>query len=71
MNTGRSVALETRLLEFADLCCEAPLEGAMGDVAYDLIRQAAAQIASDRKRIASCPARGSMHGCPNDGEAFR
>jgi hypothetical protein len=65
MSEERSAALETRLLEFADLCCETPLAGGMGDVAYDLIRQAVAQIASDRQRIASCPARTSMHGCPN------
>ena len=64
MSTERSVALEKRLLEFADLCCETPLEGAAGDVAYDLIRQAAAQIASDRLRLQSCPAKHSMHGCP-------
>lgn len=65
LNTERSVALETRLSEFADLCCETPLNGAMGDVAYNLLRQAAAQIASDRQRLASCPAKTSMHGCPN------
>jgi len=65
MSIERRRALEARLLGFADLCCENPIPGEMGDVAYELIRQAAAQIASDRKRIEECPARYSMHGCPN------
>ncbi|MXO67806.1 hypothetical protein GRI72_03030 [Altererythrobacter marinus] len=62
---GRTVALETRLLEFVDLCWENPLGGdEERDVAYGLIRQAAAEIASLRQRIEQCPARHSMHGCP-------
>jgi hypothetical protein len=35
----------------ADLACATPLQGDLGDVAYDLLRQAAAQIASDAKRL--------------------
>lgn len=45
-------ALIVRLGAFADLLCQEPLPGASGDVAYDLLRQAAAQIASDRQHIA-------------------
>lgn len=61
---GRTLALESRLSEFADLCSGTFLEGPAGDVAYDLIRQAAAEIASLRQRIEQCSARYSMHGCP-------
>jgi hypothetical protein len=50
---ARRAALIERLSTTADLCCATPLAGDLGDVAYDLLRQAAAQIASDRQRIAS------------------
>ena len=48
----RRGALVERLGTFADLLCQAPLPGDAGDVAYELIRQAAAQIASDRQQLA-------------------
>ena len=50
---ARRSALIERLSTTADLCCATPLAGDLGDVAYDLLRQAAAQIASDRQRIAA------------------
>lgn len=49
----RRAALIERIGTVADLACSKPLEGELGDVAYDLLRQAAAQIASDRKRISA------------------
>lgn len=49
----RREALIERISMIADLCCENPLEGECGDVAYDLLRQAAAQIGSDRQAIAA------------------
>lgn len=52
----RRAALVERLSTVADLACQTPLAGDLGDVAYDLLRQAAAQIASDRKHIASLSA---------------
>lgn len=48
----RRVALIERLGTIADLCSQTPLSGDLGDVAYDLLRQAAAQISSDRLRLA-------------------
>lgn len=45
-------ALEERMLKAADLCCETPLPGPLGDFAYDLLKQGAAQIASDRRIFA-------------------
>jgi len=48
----RSLALIERLGTVADLACSKPLAGELGDVAYDLLRQAAAQISSDRLRLA-------------------
>lgn len=48
----RREALVERLLKVADLCCDNPLPGELGDVAYDLLREAAARIASDRLRFA-------------------
>jgi len=50
---ARRVALIERLGTFGDLLSSDPLEGEKGDVAYDLIRQAAAQISSDRQRLAA------------------
>jgi hypothetical protein len=47
----RRTALIERLGTIADLACTTPLPGELGDVAYDLLRQAAAQIASDRLHI--------------------
>lgn len=49
----RRVALVERLSVIADLCCENPLGGPQGDVAYELLRQAAAQIASDRQALST------------------
>lgn len=49
---ARRGALVERLGTVADLLCENPLPGDIGDAAYGLLRQAAAQIASDRKRLA-------------------
>ena len=49
----RREALIERISMIADLCCENPLEGECGDVAYDLLRQAAAQIGSDRQALAA------------------
>ncbi len=54
-------ALIERLGTFADLLGTDPLPGDTGDVAYDLLRQAAAQISSDRLRIAALRAK------PDDG----
>lgn len=51
----RRYALIERISTFADGLCSDPLPGAQGDVAYDLLRQAAAQISSDRKALASKP----------------
>ncbi len=48
----RRAALVERIGTIADLACGKPLEGELGDIAYDLLRQAAAQIASDRLRLA-------------------
>jgi hypothetical protein len=48
----RRAALIERLGVIADLLCGSPLEGEMGDIAYDLLRQAAAQISSDKLRLA-------------------
>lgn len=47
----RRLALIERLGTVADLACQTPLPGELGDVAYDLLRQAAAQISSDRLRF--------------------
>lgn len=47
----RRKALIERLGTIADLMCEKPLEGELGDVAYDLLREAAARISSDRLRF--------------------
>jgi hypothetical protein len=47
----RASALIERLGTFADLLVSDPLEGPKGGVAYDLLREAAAQISSDRLRI--------------------
>jgi hypothetical protein len=49
---ARRVALIERIGTIADQACSAPLAGELGDVAYDLLRQAAAQISSDRQHIA-------------------
>lgn len=49
----RRSALIERIGTIADLACEKPLQGELGDVAYDLLRQAAAQISSDRKALAA------------------
>ena len=48
---ARRTALIERLGTFADMCSVSPLPGDAGDVAYDLIRQAAAQISSDRCKM--------------------
>lgn len=50
---ARRLALIERLGTVADLACQTPLTGELGDVAYDLLRQAAAQIASDRQQFAA------------------
>lgn len=50
---ARRSALVERIGAFADLLCSDPLPGVNGDVAYDLLRQAAAQISSDRLRLTS------------------
>lgn len=55
----RRTALVERLGTVADLACAAPFPGKLGDVAYDLLRQAAAQIASDRLRIRRLAATGA------------
>lgn len=63
----RRAALIERLGAAADLACETPLPGDLGDVAYDLLREAAAQIASDRQHIAAAPtpdAAASENTCP-------
>lgn len=52
----RRMALIERIGTIADMTAEKPLQGELGDIAYDLLRQAAAQISSDRKRLASLPA---------------
>lgn len=49
---ARRVALIERIGTIADQACSTPLDGELGDVAYDLLRQAAAQISSDRQHIA-------------------
>ncbi|GEM_PF-4101182 len=49
----RRTALIERISTIADLASEKPLQGELGDVAYDLLRQAAAQMSSDRLRIAA------------------
>lgn len=49
----RREALAERLSIVADLACQTPFTDDLGDVAYDLLRQAAAQIASDRHRLAA------------------
>lgn len=51
----RRGALIERLGTVADLACATPFPGDLGDVAYDLLREAAAQIASDRQHIAAAP----------------
>lgn len=54
----RRAALVERLGMVADLACQTPSPGDLGDVAYDLLREAAAQIASDRlrfERLAASP----------------
>lgn len=55
----RRLALIERIGTIADLADSKPLLGELGDIAYDLLRQAAAQISSDRlhiARLASPPA---------------
>ncbi|WP_240338948.1 hypothetical protein [Novosphingobium sp. BW1] len=47
----RREALIERIGAIADLACSKPLEGELGDIAYELLRQAAAQISSDRLRL--------------------
>lgn len=47
----RRAALVERLGTVADLACKTPLVGELGDIAYDLLRQAAAQIASDKQQM--------------------
>lgn len=54
---ARRAALVERLSTVADLTCASPLPGDLGDVVYDLLRQAAAQIASDRQHIATLTAK--------------
>ena len=49
----RRAALIERLGTIADLACSKPLECELGDIAYDLLREAAAQIASDRLHLAN------------------
>ena len=51
----RRAALIERIGTIADMACDKPLQGELGDIAYDLLREAAAQIASDRKRLATPP----------------
>lgn len=51
----RRKALIERLGTFADLLCQEPLQGEHGDMAYDLLRQAAAQISSDQLRLSPSP----------------
>ncbi len=53
----RRLALIERISTFADMLSSDPIEGEKGDVAYDLLRQAAAQIASDDKHIAVLPSK--------------
>lgn len=48
----RRLALIERIGTAADLMDGKPLEGELADVAYDLLRQAAAQLSSDRLRLA-------------------
>lgn len=58
----RRVALVERLSYFADMLSSDPIEGEKGDVANDLLREAAAQIASDDKRLRDLPRPSSPHG---------
>ncbi|WP_235037758.1 MULTISPECIES: hypothetical protein [unclassified Novosphingobium] len=51
----RRLALIERIGAAADLMDGKPLEGELADVAYDLLRQAAAQLSSDRLRVATAP----------------
>lgn len=53
MQDKRRLVLIERIGTVADLAASKPLEGELGDVAYDLLREAAAQISSDRHRLAS------------------
>lgn len=62
----RRAALVERLSKVADLACQTPFPGPLGDVAYDLLREAAAQIASDRKRFAALAARAHIQGNSHD-----
>lgn len=48
---ARRSALIERISTIADLSCAKPLQGELGDVAYDLLRQAAAQLSSDAMLI--------------------
>ncbi len=48
----RRLALIERIGSVTDLASSTPLEGELGDIAYDLLRQAAALISSDRWRLA-------------------
>lgn len=52
----RRLALIERIGTAADLMDGKPLDGDLADVAYDLLRQAAAQLSSDRQRLATAPA---------------
>jgi len=54
----RRTALIERLGTIADMACAKPLKGELGDIAYDLLREAAAQIASDNKRLKAIEATG-------------
>ena len=47
----RRAALINRIGTIADLAASKPLEGELGDIAYDLLRQAAAQMSSDHKAL--------------------
>lgn len=47
----RRRALIERIGSFADLLSCEPIKGEKGDIAYELLRQAAAQISSDRLRL--------------------
>lgn len=51
------LALIERIGTIADMACQKPLEGELGDIAYDLLRRAAAQISSDRLRLAALDSR--------------
>jgi hypothetical protein len=54
----RRAALIERIGKVVYLCADTPLQGDLGDAAYELLIQASAQIASDRKRLSALTSAG-------------